>query len=43
VPINSQQLKKPQLLLEALNHSHSLVTASMNGRLVGLGNAIFDG
>ncbi|MCK8639895.1 hypothetical protein M1L59_04130 [Acinetobacter schindleri] len=23
--------KKPQLLLEALNHSHSLVTAGMNG------------
>jgi len=43
VPINSQQLKKPQLLLEALNHFRSLVTAGMNGRLIGLDNAISDG
>ncbi|MFV5490869.1 MULTISPECIES: GNAT family N-acetyltransferase [Acinetobacter] len=35
--------EKPQLLLEALNHSHSLVTARIDGRLVGLGNAISDG
>ncbi len=31
------------MLLEALNHSHSLVTAGMNGRLIGPGNAISDG
>ena len=35
--------EKPQLLLKALQHSHSLVTARINGRLVGLGNAISDG
>ena len=35
--------EKPQLLLKALNHSHSLVTARIGGRLVGLGNAISDG
>lgn len=34
--------EKPQLLLQALQHSHSLVTARINGRLVGLGNAISD-
>ncbi|WP_180159220.1 GNAT family N-acetyltransferase [Acinetobacter sp. YH12047] len=36
-------VEKPQLLLKALQHSHSLVTARINGRLVGLGNAISDG
>lgn len=35
--------EKPQLLLKALQHFHSLVTARINGRLVGLGNAISDG
>ena len=35
--------EKPQLLLQALQHFHSLVTARINGRLVGLGNAISDG
>ncbi|WP_257226088.1 GNAT family N-acetyltransferase [Acinetobacter sp. YH16038] len=35
--------EKPQLLLKALQHSYSLVTARINGRLVGLGNAISDG
>lgn len=35
--------EKPQLLLKALQHSHSLVTARINGRLVGFGNAISDG
>lgn len=35
--------EKPQLLLKALQHSHSLVTARINGRLFGLGNAISDG
>ena len=34
---------KPELLLAALRNSHSLVTARMDGRLVGLGNAISDG
>ena len=28
--------EKPQLLLQALQHSHSLVTARINGRLFGL-------
>jgi len=35
--------EKPQLLLQALQYSHSLVTARINGRLVGLGNAISNG
>ena len=35
--------EKPQLLLQALQHSHSVVTARINGQLVGLGNAISDG
>lgn len=34
---------KPEQLLAALRHSHSLVTARLDGRLVGLGNAISDG
>ncbi|MGB0370404.1 MAG: GNAT family N-acetyltransferase [Opitutales bacterium] len=34
---------KPQELLSALRNSHSLVTARIEGRLVGLGNAISDG
>lgn len=34
---------KPVQLLAALRGSHSLVTARMDGRLVGLGNAISDG
>lgn len=34
---------KPEQLLAALRHSHSLVTARLAGRLVGLGNAISDG
>ena len=34
---------KPQQLLGALRNSHSLVTARLGGRLVGLGNAISDG
>jgi ribosomal protein S18 acetylase RimI-like enzyme len=35
--------KKPQQLLAALKNSHSVVTARVEGRLVGLGNAISDG
>lgn len=34
---------KPQQLLAALRNSHSLVTARLNGKLVGIGNAISDG
>ncbi len=34
---------KPEQLLAALRNSHSLVTARLDGRLVGLGNAISDG
>ena len=35
--------EKPVELLAALRNSHSLVTARIAGRLVGLGNAISDG
>lgn len=35
--------QKPKELLDALNNSHSLVTARIGGRLVGIGNAISDG
>ena len=35
--------EKPAQLIAALNNSHSLVTARLGGRLVGLGNAISDG
>ena len=34
---------KPILLLAALKNSHSLVTARIDGKLVGIGNAISDG
>lgn len=34
---------KPELLLPALRNSHALVTARIDRRLVGLGNAISDG
>ena len=34
---------KPEKLLPALRNSHTLVTARIAGRLVGLGNAISDG
>ncbi|WP_221798436.1 GNAT family N-acetyltransferase [Oceanobacter mangrovi] len=34
---------KPELLIPALNNSHSLVTARLDGKLVGVGNAISDG
>jgi GNAT superfamily N-acetyltransferase len=35
--------KKPARLLRALQQSHSVVSAWVNGSLVGLGNAISDG
>ena len=35
--------EKPNELLAALRNSHSLVTARVAGKLVGLGNAISDG
>lgn len=34
---------KPDQLMAALANSHALVTARLDGRLVGLGNAISDG
>ena len=34
---------KPEQLLSALRHSHTLVTARSGGELAGLGNAISDG
>lgn len=35
--------EKPKELVAALRNSHSLVTARIEGRLVGIGNAISDG
>ena len=35
--------EKPDQLLAALRNSHSLVTARLNGQLIGIGNAISDG
>lgn len=35
--------EKPTLLLPALRSSHSLVTARLNGKLIGIANAISDG
>jgi len=35
--------KKPKALMAALRNSHNLVTARLNGKLIGLGNAISDG
>jgi GNAT superfamily N-acetyltransferase len=34
---------KPKELLAALNNSHTLVTARISGKLIGIGNAISDG
>ena len=34
---------KPEQLYQALMHSHSLISAWDNGKLVGIGNAISDG
>ncbi len=36
-------VEKPIQLLSALRNSHSLVTARISGKLVGIGNAISDG
>ena len=35
--------EKPKQLMAALRNSHSLVTARIDGQLIGLGNAISDG
>ena len=35
--------EKPDQLLAALRNSHCLVTARLNGQLIGIGNAISDG
>ena len=35
--------EKPQQLIPALKNSHTLVTARISGKLVGIGNAISDG
>ena len=40
---NWSSAKKPVELMAALRNSHTLVTARVNGSLVGLGNAISDG
>ncbi len=40
---NWSSAEKPELLMKALRGSHTLVTARVNGKLVGLANAISDG
>jgi hypothetical protein len=40
---NWSSAEKPTQLMAALSNSHSLVTARVEERLVGLGNAISDG
>lgn len=40
---NWSSAEKPNELMAALQNSHSLVTARIAGKLVGLGNAISDG
>ncbi|MGH1543813.1 MAG: GNAT family N-acetyltransferase [Arenicella sp.] len=35
--------EKPQQLMAALRNSHSLITARIDGRLIGIANAISDG
>ena len=40
---NWSSAEKPELLMKALRASHSLVTARIEGKLVGLANAISDG
>jgi len=39
---NWSAANKPEQLLNALRNSHSLVTARLSGKLIGLGNAISD-
>ena len=41
--MNWSSAEKADLLISALNNSHSLVTARIDGRLIGLCNAISDG
>ncbi len=41
--MNWSSAEKPDLLLAALNNSHALVTARVDGRLIGLCNALSDG
>jgi GNAT superfamily N-acetyltransferase len=40
---NWSSAEKPKELLAALNNSHTLVTARISGKLIGIGNAISDG
>ena len=40
---NWSSCEKPEKLLAALRNSHTLVTARINGSLVGIANAISDG
>lgn len=40
---NWSSANKPEQLISALRDSHSLVTARVSGKLIGLGNAISDG
>ena len=40
---NWSSAEKPELLIPALRHSDSLVTARISGKLVGIGNALSDG
>ena len=40
---NWSSAEKPELLYKALTNSHTLVSAWVNGRLVGIANAISDG
>lgn len=40
---NWSSAEKPELLMKALRGSHSLITARVDGKLVGLANAISDG
>jgi len=35
--------QRPELLYSALTHSHSLISAWVNGKMVGIANAISDG
>lgn len=39
---NWSAANKPEQLLKALRNSHSLVTARVSGKLIGIGNAISD-
>ncbi|MCH6258520.1 GNAT family N-acetyltransferase [Puniceicoccaceae bacterium K14] len=41
--VNWSSAEKPDQLLPALKNAHTLVTARVGGKLIGLGNAISDG